>query len=172
MDTHACTKIIYARGRSCSPRQNSVVYGNAETSSMHRRLGSTTLSQLAFPGESDPYFQWEISQWDSTVVQQQQQNQQEEENEYAKCVSSSMSPKLCRILSLSPAANGRYTYFMKCCLTLSPPPQHTHTHTHTHTRLFSSHVVNASAVNGYSFKNKRLLGSMEFREIYHQEIKS
>ena len=31
-------------------------------------LGSATLSQLAFPGESNPNFPWEKSQWDNTVV--------------------------------------------------------------------------------------------------------
>ena len=35
---------------------------------MHHRLGSVTLSQLAFPGESNPIFQWEKSHWDNTVV--------------------------------------------------------------------------------------------------------
>ena len=40
---------LCARERSCSPCQSSVDYGNANTSSMHRRLGSATLSQLAFP---------------------------------------------------------------------------------------------------------------------------
>ena len=30
--------------------QSSVDYGNTKTLSMHRRLGSATLSQLAFPG--------------------------------------------------------------------------------------------------------------------------
>ena len=32
-----------------------------QESSMHRRLGNTTLSQLAFPGESDPNFPWKKS---------------------------------------------------------------------------------------------------------------
>ena len=35
---------------------------------MHRRLGSATLSQLAFPGENNPNFPWEKSHWDNTVV--------------------------------------------------------------------------------------------------------
>ena len=35
---------------------------------MHRRLGSATLSQLAFHGESKPIFPWEKSHWDNTVV--------------------------------------------------------------------------------------------------------
>ena len=38
-----------------------------KTSSMHRRLGSATLSQLASPGESNPDFPWEKSEWDNTV---------------------------------------------------------------------------------------------------------
>ena len=43
-------------------------YGNTKTLSMHRRLGSATLSQLAFPGEGNPNFLWEKSHWDNTVV--------------------------------------------------------------------------------------------------------
>ena len=35
---------------------------------MHSRLGSTTLLQLAFPGESNPNFPWGKSHWDNTVV--------------------------------------------------------------------------------------------------------
>ena len=35
---------------------------------MHRRLGSATLSQLAFPGEGNPNFPWEKSHWDNKVV--------------------------------------------------------------------------------------------------------
>ena len=35
---------------------------------MHSRLGSMTLSQLAFPGESNLHFPWEKSHWDNTVV--------------------------------------------------------------------------------------------------------
>ena len=34
---------------------------------MHRRLGSVTLPQLAFPRESNPNFPWEKSQWDRTI---------------------------------------------------------------------------------------------------------
>ena len=36
-------------------------YGNTKTPAMHCRLGSATLSQLAFPGESNPNFPWEKS---------------------------------------------------------------------------------------------------------------
>ena len=43
-------------------------YGNTKTPSMHRRLGSATLSQLAFPGKGNPNFSWEKSHWDNTVV--------------------------------------------------------------------------------------------------------
>ena len=43
-------------------------YGNTKTPSMHRRLGNTTLLQLAFPGKSNPNFLWEESEWDNTVV--------------------------------------------------------------------------------------------------------
>ena len=35
---------------------------------MHRRLGSATLSQLAFPRKGNPNFPWEKSFWDNTVV--------------------------------------------------------------------------------------------------------
>ena len=35
---------------------------------MHRRLGSATLLQLAFPREGNPNFPWKKSQWDNTVV--------------------------------------------------------------------------------------------------------
>ena len=35
---------------------------------MHSRLGSATLSQLAFPGESNPNFPWEKSHWNNTVL--------------------------------------------------------------------------------------------------------
>ena len=35
---------------------------------MHRRLNSATLSQLAFPGESNTNFSWEKFQWENTVV--------------------------------------------------------------------------------------------------------
>ena len=31
-------------------------------------LGSTTLSQLAFQGEGNPNFPWEISHWNNTIV--------------------------------------------------------------------------------------------------------
>ena len=36
-----------------SPYQGSEDYGNIKTSSIQRRLGSATLSQLAFPGGTD-----------------------------------------------------------------------------------------------------------------------
>ena len=39
-----------------------------ETPSMLCRLGSATLSQLAFPGEDNPNFPWEKSHWDYTAV--------------------------------------------------------------------------------------------------------
>ena len=35
---------------------------------MHRRESSATLWQLAFPGESNPNFQWEKSQYDKRVL--------------------------------------------------------------------------------------------------------
>ena len=43
-------------------------YANTETPSMHRRLGSATLSQLVFPGEGNLNFPREKSLWDNTVV--------------------------------------------------------------------------------------------------------
>ena len=46
-------------------------YGNTKTLSTHRRLGSTTLSQLAFPAEGNPNFPWEKSPWDDTVGKKQ-----------------------------------------------------------------------------------------------------
>ena len=48
--------------------QSSEDYGNTKTPSMHPRLGSATLSQLAFPGEGNPNFPWEKSLGDNTVV--------------------------------------------------------------------------------------------------------
>ena len=39
-----------------------------KTPGMHRRLGSATLSQLAFPGDGNPIFPWKKSHWDNTVV--------------------------------------------------------------------------------------------------------
>ena len=44
--------------------KSSVDYGNTKTPSKHRRLGSATLSQLAFPRESNPDFPRAKSQWD------------------------------------------------------------------------------------------------------------
>ena len=35
---------------------------------MHRRLGSATLPQLAFPRKGNPSFPWEKPHWDNTVV--------------------------------------------------------------------------------------------------------
>ena len=55
----ACINIFVYGKKSCSPCQSSVDYGNTKTPRMHRRLGSGTTSQLAFPGESSPNFPWE-----------------------------------------------------------------------------------------------------------------
>ena len=52
---------------------DSVDYGNTKTPSMHRRLGSATLSQLGFPGESNFNFLREKSQWDKTVLKSNSQ---------------------------------------------------------------------------------------------------
>ena len=43
-------------------------YWNTKTPSMQCRMDSTTLSQLAFPGISNPNFPWEKSHWDNTAV--------------------------------------------------------------------------------------------------------
>ena len=45
-----------------------VDYDNTKTPSMHSRLGSATVSQLAFPGEGYPNFPREKSHWDNIVV--------------------------------------------------------------------------------------------------------
>ena len=41
-------------------------YGNTKTTGVRRRLGGATQTQLAFPGESNPNFPREKSQWDDT----------------------------------------------------------------------------------------------------------
>ena len=46
-------------------------YGNTKTPSMHRRLGSATLSQQDFPGENNPNIPWEKSQWYKTVTERE-----------------------------------------------------------------------------------------------------
>ena len=51
-----------------APGQSSMDYENTKTPSTHRRLGSATLSQLTFPGGSNPNFPWEKSQWGNIVV--------------------------------------------------------------------------------------------------------
>ena len=42
---------------------------------MHRRLGSATLSQTAFPREVNPNFSWDKSHWDNTVVKSKNKKQ-------------------------------------------------------------------------------------------------
>ena len=42
---------------------------------MHRRQGSATLSQLAFPGEGNPNFPWKKSHGDNTVLKSQKVHQ-------------------------------------------------------------------------------------------------
>ena len=49
-------------------------YGNTKTPRVHRRLGSATLSQLAFPRESNLNFLREKSHWNNTVVKKPQKN--------------------------------------------------------------------------------------------------
>ena len=43
-------------------------YANAETLSMHPKLGSATLPKLAFPKENNPNFPRDKSQWDITLL--------------------------------------------------------------------------------------------------------
>ena len=54
--------------RSCSSCQSSEDYGNAKTSSMHRRLCSANLLQLAFPSPwgRQPEFPMGKSHWDNS----------------------------------------------------------------------------------------------------------
>ena len=49
-------------------------HGNTKTSSVHLRLGSMTLLQLAFPEESNQNFPWEKSQWDNTGVKKKKKD--------------------------------------------------------------------------------------------------
>ena len=64
----ACITISgHVKDRVIDPCQSSVDYGDTETPSMHRRLGSAILLQLVFPGESDPNFPWKKSHWGNTV---------------------------------------------------------------------------------------------------------
>ena len=67
VQSHASTSERMLKNRK-SMSESSVDYGNTKTPSMHSRMGSATLSQLAFPGESNPNFPWEKSHWDNTVV--------------------------------------------------------------------------------------------------------
>ena len=49
--SHLC-----ARSRSRSPCKSSFDYGNTKTPNKHRRLGSATRSQLAFPVQGNPNY--------------------------------------------------------------------------------------------------------------------
>ena len=40
---------------------------------MFCRLGSATLSELYFPGRSDPNFPWDGAQWDNTVAKRKKE---------------------------------------------------------------------------------------------------
>ena len=73
MHLHLC-----ARLRSSSPCQSSIDSGNTKISSMHRRLGSAALSQLAFPGEGNPNFLWEKSHWDNIVVKKRERKKEKD----------------------------------------------------------------------------------------------
>ena len=55
VQSHALTSVSTLK-TSCGPCQSSVDYGNTKTPSMHSRLGSATLSQLAFSEEKQPEF--------------------------------------------------------------------------------------------------------------------
>ena len=62
---------IYILRRMICPRRDTADLQEEEEPSMHCKLSwqtSPTLSQLAFPGEGDPNFPWEKSQWDNAVV--------------------------------------------------------------------------------------------------------
>ena len=48
---------------------------------MHRRLGSATLSQLAFYWESNPDFSWEKSVRDCTIVKKKKKKKSKTENQ-------------------------------------------------------------------------------------------
>ena len=48
--------------------KSSMDYRNTKTPRKHRRLGSATLSQIAFPGENNPNLWREKSTWENTVV--------------------------------------------------------------------------------------------------------
>ena len=62
VQSHALTSVRTLK----SPQSMRVRCTN--TPSMHRRLGSATLSQVALPRESNPNFPWEKSYEDNTVV--------------------------------------------------------------------------------------------------------
>ena len=68
--TRGCKSYLHlcARQRSRCPCHSSVDYENTKTPSMHPRLGSATLSLLAFPGEGNPNFLWEKFHWNNKVV--------------------------------------------------------------------------------------------------------
>ena len=66
VQSHTLTAVCTLR--SCSPCQSLVDYGNTKTPNRHRRLGSATLLQLAFPRESNLNFPWGKPQWDNTVL--------------------------------------------------------------------------------------------------------
>ena len=67
-----------ASKRSCGPCQSSVDYGNTKTPSMHSRLGSSTLSQMAFPRGDNPNFPWGKFHWENTVAKSKKQQQQQQ----------------------------------------------------------------------------------------------
>ena len=50
--------------------KSSMDYSNTKTPSMYRMLGSATLPQLVFLGESSRNFPWEKPQWDNPVVKE------------------------------------------------------------------------------------------------------
>ena len=48
---------------------------------MHRRLGSATLSQLAFYWESNPDFSWEKSVWDFKILKKKKKKKKKSKTE-------------------------------------------------------------------------------------------
>ena len=78
-------------------------YGNTKTPSMHCRLSSVTLSQLAFPKEGNPNFPREKSHWNSTAVKSKVKNCPSEH----ACLHPMTAASCCRLLFCKPG--GRWS---------------------------------------------------------------
>ena len=57
---------------------------NTKTPSTHSRLGSATLLQLTFPGESNPNFPREKSQGDNTLVKNENKKKKRKKRKEAE----------------------------------------------------------------------------------------